>query len=476
MEEIDQLKNRRPLLWLNPGYRPEVRSTGAMGLDGASLRDAEARWARFAPLLEKLFPELAASRGIIESPLVEAPRFRNVLAERHGARIAGRLFVKCDADLPVAGSIKARGGIYGVLCFAEHVAIREGLIPDPRFTGPQRGPRCHGPATSQDRAPVGRALPADDRAREAGKGGQCPPYTVLAEPRAREVFSRYELSVGSTGNLGMSIGIMGSALGFAVTVHMSREAKEWKKRRLRSLGVNVVEHASDYTAACVEARKIAAANPRNHFIDDENSVELFLGYSVAALRTADQLTSAGVGVDEKHPLFVYLPCGVGGAPGGITFGLKQVFGPYVHTFFAEPVGAPCMTLGMMTRRHAAISIYDEGLALDTQADGLAVSRPSHFVGQLMETLLAGCYTLGDERMYRGVADLYESEGLKVELSAAAGCAGPEMLLATPAGRDFLLRRGLEDKLADAAHIIWTTGGRFLPPEEFRKVLDLAGKR
>ena len=438
---IGQLRGRRALLWLNPRYRPEVRSTGAMGLDETSLRDAEARWLRFAPLLEKLFPELKASKGIIESPLVEAPRFRRVLAERHGANIRGRIFVKCDADLPVAGSIKARGGIYGVLCFAEQVAVREGLIPDPRAPG---------------MAPI--------------------PYTVLAEPPAREAFSRYELSVGSTGNLGMSIGIMGTALGFAVTVHMSREAKEWKKDRLRSLGVNVVEHACDYTAACVEARKIAAANPRNHFIDDENSVELFLGYSVAALRTAAQLKQAGFEPGEDRPLFVYLPCGVGGAPGGITFGLKQVYGPNVHTFFAEPTGAPCMTLGMMTARHSEVSIYDEGLALDTQADGLAVSRPSHFVGQLMETLLAGCYTLADERMYRGVADLYESEGLKVELSAAAGCAGPEMLLVTPAGRDFLGRQGMEDKHANAAHIVWTTGGRFLPPEEFKRLLDLAGKR
>jgi D-serine dehydratase len=300
-------------------------------------------------------------------------------------------------------------------------------------------------------------------------------YLNLAEPKARKVFSQYELSVGSTGNLGMSIGIMGSALGFAVTVHMSREARQWKKDRLRALGVRVVEHATDYTAACVEARKIAAGNPRNHFIDDENSVDLFLGYSVAALRTADQLRQAGFAPDGDHPLFVHLPCGVGGAPGGITFGLKQVFGPGVHCFFAEPTGAPCMTLGMMTGRHAAISIYDEGIGLTTQADGLAVSRPSQFVGRLMESLLAGCYTVTDERMYRCVADLYESENLKVELSAAAGCAGPEMVLSTPAGREYLRRHGLESKLRQAAHVIWTTGGRFLPSEEFQKLLAQAAK-
>ena len=280
--------------WFNPGVAPVAEAISDVGLTAADVADASARLARFAAYLSRAFPETQASGGIIESDVVPVPHLQQALSERYGLALAGALWLKRDSHLPISGSIKARGGIYEVLKHAEDLAL------------------------------AGKLLTLDDD------------YAVLDSEKARAFFGQYKIAVGSTGNLGMSIGIMGAALGFQVTVHMSADARQWKKDKLRSHGVTVVEYASDYSVAVAQGRQQAESDPACHFVDDENSVNLFLGYSVAAERLKRQLAQANITVDAQHPLFVYLPCGVGGAPGGVAFGQKQAFGDAVHSIFAEP--------------------------------------------------------------------------------------------------------------------------------------------
>ena len=423
LEELIALKETT---WFNPSTTSLAEGLPYVGLTTEDVQEAHARLDRFAPYLAEAFPETAATGGIIESELVAIPAMKARLEKTFRQPIAGDLLLKKDSHLPISGSIKARGGIYEVLTHAEKLAIDAGLLNT-----------------------------ADD-------------YRKLLTPEFRTFFSQYSIAVGSTGNLGMSIGIMSARIGFKVTVHMSADARAWKKAKLRSHGVTVVEYAEDYGVAVEQGRKAAESDPNCFFIDDENSRTLFLGYSVAGERLKAQFAREGRVVDAGHPLFVYLPCGVGGGPGGVAFGLKLAFGDNVHCFFAEPTHSPCMLLGVYTGLHDQISVQDLGIDNLTAADGLAVGRASGFVGRAMERLLDGFYSLDDQTMYDMLGWLAEEEGIRLEPSALAGMAGPQRVCASQAYQQ--MHGFTAGQMRNATHLVWATGGGMVPEEEMAQYL------
>ncbi|KAB7667177.1 D-serine ammonia-lyase [Bacillus sp. B1-b2] len=443
--DLNELRNHYPLLqnlisleeviWSNPKLESFTSGMKKISLSKQDVKDAEERLNRFARYIEKVFPETKEMKGIIESPIVEINSMKEGMEFTYKKNISGKLLLKCDNVLPISGSIKARGGIYEVLKHAESLAIEHNLLTE-----------------------------NDD-------------YSILDSEKFRDFYSRYSIIVGSTGNLGLSIGIMSAKLGFKVTVHMSSDAKQWKKDLLRSKNVNVVEHADDYSKAVEEGRKQAATDATCHFVDDENSRDLFLGYSAAACRLDQQLKELDVTVDEDHPLFVYLPCGVGGGPGGVTFGLKLMYQDNVHCFFGEPTHSACMLLGLMTGLHDKISVQEIGLDNKTDADGLAVGRASRFVGKVMEPILSGSYTVSDKHLYKLLKLLFDTEGIHLEPSALAGMIGPIKLLKEEGG--YIKRHSLTEKLSQGTHIVWATGGSMVPKdmkaEYYQKGIEASSK-
>ena len=402
---VDTLRQGQPLLWLRTPTAPTGQIVDECPIDAQVIFQAQQRLDRVAPWFAQVFPDTAHQGGRIESRLEQlspAHPDRKEVALPHPS---GQLLLKRDDCLPISGSVKARGGFHEVLEFAENIA-----------------------------APLDLDHPVHD----------------FLDDKFRQVASKHRIVVGSTGNLGLSIGTLAAYLGFQATVHMSTEAKAWKKEKLRRLGVNVVEHAGSFSQAIDAGRKATEADPLAYFVDDESSQSLFAGYAVAGLRLKQQLHTHNLSPTTDNPLVVYLPCGVGGGPGGITFGLKLAFGDAVKCIFVEPATTPCMALGVASGKHSDIEVNDIGLTGTTIADGLAVPRPSQFIGHAIGPLIDGFVTVSEEQILANTRALEQAHRRTVEPSAAITYHLPRLTEthwpATP----------------PAAHLLWLTGGAMMP--------------
>ena len=173
---IEDIMNTQETFWLNQDVLPFDQAISTSMLSKEDIIDASDRLKRFASYFKKVFPETAVNDGIIESPFQAIPNMQKALEKKYGQKINGELLVKLDSNLAVSGSIKARGGIYEVLFVAERIAIEEGGFKN-----------------------------TDD-------------YAELDTEKYKKIFAKYSIAVGSTGNLGLSIGIISAKLGFNVTV------------------------------------------------------------------------------------------------------------------------------------------------------------------------------------------------------------------------------------------------------------------
>lgn len=399
---LADLRRGKATVWM----RPSIAGRDALSpeISADEVQGAAKRLARFAPLLKALFASDGWD-GRISSPLTELA----------SGAASGHLLLKPDHDLPMTGSIKARGGVHELLAYLEQIALDHGLIDDAS-------------------------------------------YAALTSDKARSIFARHTVVVASTGNLGYSIGLVARAFGLAAEIHMSHDAKRWKKDRLRALGATVVEHECDYSEAVARARDAARGGRRRYFVDDEDSRRLFVGFAVAAEEVATQLAARNIGVGADQPLVVYLPCGVGGAPGGITFGLKTIFGQDVISVFVEPVASACMMVALAVACERIPSAYEFGGTNRTIADGLAVARASELVVSTVGRAVDAVVAVTDEEMLDALRRAWVEYGLRLEPAAAAAFAGRLRFRRFGSGAWRLPQKATE--------IVWTTGGSQLPDQEF----------
>jgi D-serine dehydratase len=76
-------------------------------------------------------------------------------------------------------------------------------------------------------------------------------------------------------------------------------------------------------------------------------------------------------------------------------------------------------------------------------------------------------------MYLNLKALYEAEGIELEPSAAAGYGGLRLLLDSAEGQEYIDKNISGSAMDNATHIIWTTGGSFVPEEMHKAFREYA---
>ena len=92
----------------------------------------------------------------------------------------------------------------------------------------------------------------------------------------------------------------------------------------------------------------------------------------------------------------------------------------------------------------------------------------------MQNLLAGCFTLQDDLLFKLLNRFYDIEKIRLEPSALAGMVGPTMLWQSESGQDWLVQHQLKSVMQNANHLIWATGGGMLPDNEFEAYYQQGG--
>jgi D-serine dehydratase len=145
--------------------------------------------------------------------------------------------------------------------------------------------------------------------------------------------------------------------------------------------------------------------------------------------------------------------------GGITFGLKQIFG-IMHIVSLLNQHSSVL-IGLLTGEKEKVSVHDFGIDNQTEGDGLAVGRPSSFASSISEKLVDGIYTIEDDELFKLLAILADSEGIYLEPSAVSGLIGPREILESK----YAEQKKINTK--QTTHIVWATGGALVPKEDMK---------
>jgi threonine dehydratase len=207
----------------------------------------------------------------------------------------------------------------------------------------------------------------------------------------------------SAGNHAQAVAYHATRLGIDATIVMPTATPFVKVQRTRELGATVVLRGDGLAEAEAEAERLAAVEGRS-YVHPYDDPDVIAGQGTCALE-----------VLADHPDLdaLVVPVGGGGLIAGSAVAVRHLR-PGIEV------------VGVQTERYPAMAdrVHHTSSPVggSTIAEGIAVPRPGHLTGQIVDMLVDDVVTVSEEHIEEAINLLLEIEKVVTEGAGAAGIA------------------------------------------------------
>jgi threonine dehydratase len=215
-----------------------------------------------------------------------------------------------------------------------------------------------------------------------------------------------EVIASSTGNHGAAVAYAAKLLGVAARIFLPAGCNPVKRRRIASLGAEIVESGGADLAAAFELANEYAKRPGVYFLNDATDQDLPAGPATIACEILEQLPETSS---------IVVPMGDTALIRGIAAAAKQL-APRVKIFGVQAERAPAYFKSWKENRVVGTE------TCDTIADGLATRTPDASNVRDVKSLVDEVVLVSEEQMLRAIETLLIEEHVLAEPAGAASTA------------------------------------------------------
>jgi threonine dehydratase len=215
-----------------------------------------------------------------------------------------------------------------------------------------------------------------------------------------------EVITSSTGNHGAAVAYAAKLLGVPARIFLPAGCNPVKRRKIASLGAEIVECGGADLAAAFQLATEYAKRPGVYFLNDATDVDLPAGPGTIGCEILEQLPEVGS---------IVVPMGDTALIRGIAAAAKQI-APRVRIIGVQAERAPAYFRSWKEDRVVGTE------TCDTIADGLATRTPDEANVRDMKKLVDDVVLVSEEQMLQAIEILLVDEHVLAEPAGAASIA------------------------------------------------------